>query len=145
MGNSRQTRRNGFDGGDDTMNLIIAAATEFVDDVLDQTRMILEPSDQSMRRTVDDNSLVERGSLETSRRGLIDELLDEIAVYSAVERMHSSESVISDDEDDAEYILMHLSASAAAAAQFDSDRELVAVSTRYFRGDRASLHRTREW
>jgi len=32
---------NGFDGGVDTrMNLVIVAATEFVDDVLDQVHMV---------------------------------------------------------------------------------------------------------
>jgi len=70
--------------------LIIAAAKEFFDDVLEQVCMILEQSDHSMRRTVD-NSLVERdsaiidGSLEMSPiRGFIDGLLDEI-VCSVVE------------------------------------------------------------
>lgn len=72
MAHSRQTTQNGSGGGDDTrMNLIIATATEFVKDVLDQVRMILEQSDHSMRRSVD-NSLVEResaiidGSLEST-------------------------------------------------------------------------------
>lgn len=63
------------------MNLILAAATKFVDDVLNQVRMVLELSDHSMRRNVD-NSLVERdnaiinASLEIALKGLIDGLLD---------------------------------------------------------------------
>ncbi|CAI6343132.1 unnamed protein product [Macrosiphum euphorbiae] len=73
-------------------------------------------------------------------RGFIDGLLDEI-VCSAGElsQYHWSESMISDDnhdDDDAEGIL-HLSRS--AVVQFDSARELVVVSTRYFHEDRVSL------
>ncbi|CAI6368746.1 unnamed protein product [Macrosiphum euphorbiae] len=138
MEHNRQTMQNGFGGGDvERMNLIIAAATELVDDVLDQVHWMLDPRDHSI--IVDDNSMVERDgssivdeSLEISPRGLLDQLVDEITVYSAVERMNSSESDVTDDihGDDPEEILLH---------QFDSSRELVAVSTRHFLEDRASL------
>jgi len=62
--------------GDATrINLIIAAATELVDNVLNQVRTIMDRSDHS---TADDDSLAERdtsiidGSLDISPRGLID-------------------------------------------------------------------------
>jgi len=55
--------RNGFDGGDDTrMNFIIAAATEFFDDVLDQVHMVLDMSDHSILQTLD-NGLIERDNV----------------------------------------------------------------------------------
>ncbi|CAI6369065.1 unnamed protein product [Macrosiphum euphorbiae] len=137
MEHNRQTMQNGFGGGDvERMNLIIAAATALVDDVLDQVHLMLDPRDHSI--IVDDNSMVERDrssivdeSLEISPRGLLDQLFYEIAVYSAVERMNLSESDVSDDihGGDPEGILLH---------QFDSSRELVAVSTRRFLEDRAS-------
>lgn len=51
---SQQIMVNGFDGGDNKrINLIIAAATKFVDDVLDQVCMVLKLSDHSMRPTAD--------------------------------------------------------------------------------------------
>jgi len=120
-------------------------ATEFFDDVLEQVRMILEQSDHSMVLWIIawSKGIID-GPLEISPfRGFIDGLLDEI-VCSAGElsQYRWSESMISDDnhdDDDAEGILLHPSASAAVAAQFDSSRELVAVSTRYFLEDRASL------
>lgn len=153
-----ENSQNEFEGGDNDntrMNLIISAATEFVDDVLEQVRMLIEMDDHSMRSTVN-NSLVERdsaiidGSLGIAPREFIDGLVDEI-VYSTMElnqyhsavelsQYHSSESVISDDNqanDDADGIILHLSTS--AAVQFESARELVVASSRYFNEDRASL------
>lgn len=138
---------NGLDGGDNTrMNLIIAAAMELVDDVLDQARMVLELSDHSMQRTVE-NGLVERDSaiidesLEISPRRLINGMSDDV-VYSDVElsQYHSSESVISDHNLDYDNTDGNLHLPPSAAVQFDSARELVATSTRYFHGDRPSLN-----
>ncbi|KAL4119175.1 hypothetical protein QTP88_012020 [Uroleucon formosanum] len=104
------------------MNLIIATATEFVKDVLDQVRLILEQSDHSMRRSVD-NSLVER------ENAIIDGSLESTGSLMTFQ-YHPSESVILDDnrdDGDADDI-QHLSIS--AAVQFDSAMELAVASTR---------------
>lgn len=89
MDNTQRMTGNGFDGENDTrMNLIIAAATEFVDGVLDQVYIILEISDHSILRLWTMAwlneimwSLIIDGSSEISLRGLIDGLIDEVVCY----------------------------------------------------------------